>query len=201
MNNERIWLISDTHFNHYNIIQYCKRPYTSCEEMNEDLITRWNSVVKPHDIVYHLGDFSMIRHSDESYNNVKNIVSKLNGDIYLILGNHDRSYSSNLLTWYDLGFKKVYDSPIIVLDKYILSHEPIMGKNGIDLQYHPQLKNIHGHIHNNNDFYFDSHDTGFPQKKPVPHISNHTINVSVEMIDYTPIAFEKAVYKMIYFKK
>ena len=56
---EKIWVISDTHLNHANIIRYCARPYTSTEEMNKDLIKRWNSIVRPQDTVYHLGDFGM----------------------------------------------------------------------------------------------------------------------------------------------
>lgn len=194
------WVVSDTHFGHYNIIKYCNRPYATCEEMDEALISNWNNVVKPNDVVFHLGDFGMIRHSDSSINNIKNIIKRLNGDIYLILGNHDRSFSTDLSVWYMMGFKKVYDCPILFMDKYILSHEPISGKNGIDLQYHPHLKNIHGHIHNNNDLYFERTD-GIPKSKQIPHISSHTFNASVEMINYTPIRFEEIVYKMMYFKR
>jgi calcineurin-like phosphoesterase family protein len=51
-----IFFTSDTHFWHKNVIAYCSRPYQSLEEMNQDLITRWNARVKPEDTVYHLGD-------------------------------------------------------------------------------------------------------------------------------------------------
>ena len=56
-----IFFTSDTHFNHENIIKYCSRPYVDKNEMNEDLIKRWNSVVKENDIVFHLGDFMSIQ--------------------------------------------------------------------------------------------------------------------------------------------
>ena len=54
---------SDTHFGHNNIIKFCKRPWKTTEEMNEALIERWNSVVKPDDIVFHLGDFAFAANS------------------------------------------------------------------------------------------------------------------------------------------
>ena len=50
---------SDTHFGHNNIIEYCKRPYTSVEEMDAALEKNWNEVVKPDDLVYHLGDLAI----------------------------------------------------------------------------------------------------------------------------------------------
>ena len=48
----KIFVTSDTHFNHKNIIEYCKRPFKDTLEMNEYIIEKWNSVVKDEDIVY-----------------------------------------------------------------------------------------------------------------------------------------------------
>lgn len=79
-----IYFISDTHFNHSNIIEYCNRPFNDIKEMNDTLINNWNSVVKKDDIVYHLGDFAL---ADEE--KLKELYSKLNGTIILIRGNHD----------------------------------------------------------------------------------------------------------------
>lgn len=53
------YVISDTHFFHRNIIDYCKRPFKSVEEMNSEMIRKWHRRVKPDDIVYHLGDVGM----------------------------------------------------------------------------------------------------------------------------------------------
>ena len=52
------WVVSDTHFNHANIIQYCDRPFADVEQMNKELIKRWNNTVAKDDIVYQLGDFA-----------------------------------------------------------------------------------------------------------------------------------------------
>ena len=79
-----IFFTSDTHFNHTNIIKYAQRPYSDAEEMNEDLIKRWNSVVGKNDIVFHLGDFMF-----GNINRFWEFRSRLNGKIYLIHGNHD----------------------------------------------------------------------------------------------------------------
>lgn len=80
-----IWFTSDTHFNHSQIIKYCDRPYENQNDMNEDMIARWNAIVKPEDTVFHLGDFAFTSNIDT----IREIVSRLNGEIFLILGNHD----------------------------------------------------------------------------------------------------------------
>ncbi len=80
-----IYVISDTHFNHKNIIDYCNRPFKDIDEMNNTIIYNWNRIVKKDDIVYHLGDFFLGSKFD-----LKDIVDRLNGAIYLIRGNHDR---------------------------------------------------------------------------------------------------------------
>ena len=54
-----IWFTSDTHFSHCNIIKYCNRPFKDVDEMNKILIQNWNNVVRPDDIVWHLGDFAL----------------------------------------------------------------------------------------------------------------------------------------------
>ena len=52
-----IYFISDTHFGHKNIVSYCKRPFIDTHEMNKTIIDNINSVVKPSDTLYFLGDF------------------------------------------------------------------------------------------------------------------------------------------------
>jgi calcineurin-like phosphoesterase family protein len=81
-----VWITSDNHWGHKNIIKYCNRPFSSVEEMNETLIDNWNSVVKSTDMVYHLGDFGF---GKPEY--LLDIFKRLNGSRkVLIKGNHDK---------------------------------------------------------------------------------------------------------------
>lgn len=78
----KTFFTSDTHFGHENIIKYCNRPWATVEEMNEGIIENWNSVVKPGDTVYHLGDFSFAP--------AEPFLDRLNGNIHLMVGNHEK---------------------------------------------------------------------------------------------------------------
>lgn len=75
---------SDTHFGHANIIKLCNRPFKDVEEMNEKLIENWNKVVSEDGTVFHLGDFAF--GGSGLWNSV---IPRLNGQIYLIIGNHE----------------------------------------------------------------------------------------------------------------
>ena len=104
MNN--IYFTSDHHFGHTNIIKYSNRPFNNVDEMNEELIKRWNSKIQPHDRVYHLGDVGL-----GSPDELREILHRLNGKIYLIKGNHEHAalQSTDRFEWvkdyYELGIK------------------------------------------------------------------------------------------------
>jgi len=127
-----IWLISDTHFGHSNIIKYCERPFKNVNEMDACMISKWNERVKPSDVVIHLGDFCM--GNPEWYKN------ELNGIILLICGNHD----SNVVGLIESGF--IVSSKPIVFGNIVLSHYPLL-----DYELNGKL-NIHGHIHERESF-------------------------------------------------
>lgn len=159
----KIWLISDTHFEHSNVLTFTKpdgerlRPFDSLKEMHECMVTCWNETVKPEDKVYHLGDFAM-RRSGVPWAKV------LNGHKRLILGNHD---TADIRDYLDCGFEKVLGYR--VLDRLVLSHIPVH-----EHQVAKRFKgNIHGHLHGQ-------------------HLADlHYYNVSVEVIDYVPVDFEQ----------
>ena len=90
-----IWFTSDTHFDHAKILLYQQetRPFSSVEAMNDALIQNWNSLVSSGDVVYHLGDFAFRNHAD--------FARRLNGQIVLIEGSHDRMTAKDrkAFTW------------------------------------------------------------------------------------------------------
>lgn len=81
----KIWFSSDTHFDHQNILRSCDRPFSNAKEMNDAIIARHNERVSSGDRVYHLGDFCMSRDPKRWAQH----LWRLNGQIYLIRGNHD----------------------------------------------------------------------------------------------------------------
>ena len=177
-----IWVISDTHFRHANILKFkdqygnLVRPgFADVDEMDEHMIERWNSVVKPGDIVYHLGD--VVMNSNDDYTWFKKNWPRLNGSKRLIVGNHDD------IKFLSAGgfFKKVSMWRMFPEFGLMLSHVPLhessllrlrekSGKYPADCE---TLLNVHGHIHQN-------------PSPPGPYR-----NVSVEAINYTPINIEE----------
>ena len=126
-----IWVISDTHFGHENIIKYCGRPFKDAAEMDAALIANWNAVVQPHHHVYHLGDVAV------SQQRLNQVMPQLNGKKRLVLGNHDNhapiqdyaKYFEKILVW--RLFKPV-----------LLTHVPIHASS-----IRKARANVHGHTH------------------------------------------------------
>jgi calcineurin-like phosphoesterase family protein len=160
-----IWVISDTHFGHENIIKYCNRPYKDSKEMDESILDNWNSVVKDGDIVYHLGDVYFNLEKPSSF------LNKLKGRKRLVLGNHDNGKDQNLLN----VFQKIMVWKMFPEFGLLLTHVPVH-ESTLDRGLTENLRkltNVHGHIHN--------------KEPPSPF----HVNVSVEMVDYTPINIEE----------
>lgn len=167
----RVFVISDTHFNHTNIIDYCHRPFSSVEEMNEVLIRNWNKVVRNSDKIFCLGDFCL-----GSKDMCREITSRLNGFKTLIIGNHDRW---NKKFYEECGFDEVCKRPTIYDRHIILSHAPL---KMTDCKFDDiKVYNIYGHIHNN-----------------VSEGGNNTNSycVSVENVDYTPILIDEVIRRI-----
>lgn len=124
-----IFLSSDHHFMHENVIKYCGRPYANADEMNRDMARRWNEVVTPQDTVWYLGDFSLSPQAVERW--LKQLNYK---EIHLILGNHDKPFKSfnyieKYLRW---GFTSVQTEAYIPYGegsgfRFKLSHFPYKG--------------------------------------------------------------------------
>lgn len=132
------WLISDTHFGHKNILNFKKedgenlRSFSSMEEMDEIMVTNWNSVVKPDDKVYHIGDIAF-----NNFTYIQSIFNRLNGRKVLIKGNHDNWFKLSQYSqlFYDI---RAYH----VLDNILLAHIPIH-----PLSLERWRGQVHGHLH------------------------------------------------------
>ena len=137
--------------------------------MNHALVENWNSVVGEFDKVYYLGDLTYGR----GRRPIDYWLSKLNGEICFIRGNHDTDIITKaevIEDKYPIKYKG---------NKFLLMHDP----------YRPSSWKgwvIHGDKHNND-----------LEKYPHVNEENKTINVCVELIDYTPMSLDKIISKIL----
>ncbi len=126
---QQVFLASDLHLSHENIIKYCCRPFANAAEMDAVLIDNWNYSIKPSDAVYFLGDLTFGRNSRPP----DHYLRQLNGDLKLIRGNHDGKIESA-------------DASAVISEggcEFLLIHDP---------KDKPKVWKgwtIHGHTHNN----------------------------------------------------
>jgi calcineurin-like phosphoesterase family protein len=133
----KIWYTADTHFNHHNIIKYCKRPFQLSYEMNDAIIERWNEVVDKKDTVYHLGDVIFGKDLD---------LSRLNGTKFLLRGNHDKKNLAYLSNYFIVKDTDIY---IDHTSKLVMCHYPLK-----DWPHkHYGYTHLHGHSHGTQDNY------------------------------------------------
>lgn len=142
-----IWLTSDLHFNHVNILKYepVSRPYETLEEMNEVIIKNWNDRVKPEDTVYVLGDMVMGR-----LDAGRECLKRLNGKIVLIRGNHDSPKRIEMYKEMGIEVHDIYYLPY--KGRYfILCHFPIASEEFIKMviKDNSEVVNLYGHVHSN----------------------------------------------------
>jgi len=161
-----IYITADHHFSHGNIIKFCNRPFENSWEMDKFMINEWNSIIKDYDLVYYLGDFGL---GSPKYL-YENIISKLNGKIYFIKGNHDKSIDK---------IQNKYNSFEWIKDFYKLKIE---NKQPISLFHRPieswDNKN-YGSIH------FHGHSHGKCR------IIENRLDVGVDNIGYKPLKLEE----------
>lgn len=154
----RIFVISDTHFGHENILKFRDsntneliRNFSDIHDMNEYIVDRWNKTVNDDDIVYHLGDVYFGKGHE--------VLPRLKGRKRLLLGNHDHGKDQNL----QKHFQKIGMWRMFPEYNCLLTHVPIHESGLYKVRY-----NLHGHIHQN----------ASPTERH--------INCSVEVQDYMP---------------
>ncbi|MCQ9384680.1 metallophosphoesterase family protein [Brevibacterium sp. 50QC2O2] len=173
------FVTSDTHFGHARIIELCGRPFSSVQEMNGELIRRWNNVVGPDATVLHLGDLAL----GERERSI-GLTAALNGRKLIVPGNHDvfwshyrasakyKALNAELLE--HAGWQLLTEEVTAALDgrEVVISHFPYAGDSHGEDRYaklrptDTGLPLIHGHTHDidhgpqGNSFHVgvDAHD-------------------------------------------
>lgn len=143
------YFISDTHFGDKGIIKFERTRFENIDEHDQFIIDSINKIVKPTDELWILGDIGQLQ-----------LVPYINGRKYLLMGNHDKRPKKEYLGY----FAEVYNHPIYISNRVVLSHRPIPVTDG--------TLNVHGHLHGAR---LDS--------------ANH-FNISAHMIDYKPVSID-----------
>lgn len=161
-----VYFTSDTHFGSRRTLELSKRPFIDVDEMNWTMVERWNKVVKPQDVVYHLGDFG-----DLEWANL------LNGKIIFIPGNYEKDIRKEELEKYFYRVYKYHEAVKIKLfENYPpipIAHEPewirIIDKENIKLS-------LFGHIHGRQV------------------IKTFGLDVGVDAHNFTPLSHDEVVW-------
>ena len=162
---EKIYVFSDPHFDHTNIIRYCNRPFVNTPHMNRKLLDNWNKTVGENDTVYFLGDMAYGRNRRP----IDYWLGNLSGEIFYIRGNHDSDEITRAMVIpnrYGIQYENY---------KFLLMHDPYR-----PLGYDGWI--IHGDKHNNH-----------LKEYPFINQKNKTVNVSSELVHYTPLSLEKLI--------
>lgn len=152
---KKIWFTSDTHFGHIKDFLWSPRGFDSIEEHDEMIIKNWNELVAPDDDVYHLGDV-MLNDNEHGLE----CISRLNGKIHLIVGNHDTNTRIELYKQCPNIVSIDYAKEIKIGKNYFwLCHYPTITANYDDNKpWAKHLINIYGHTHQIGKFYeIDKH--------------------------------------------
>jgi len=176
-----VYFTSDLHFDHANIIRYDNRPFKDVNEMNTDLIRRWNARVKEDDTVYILGDFSW-----SGPQKTEEILKQLTGKKILVKGNHDNR-------WYRPGLRKYFEDVCNRLEIPIsgcnypctLSHSPVF----FHTHQHRGAVMLYGHVHNSAE-----HNMVESFRKTIEQLEAHPcymFNVGCMHWDYAPVTLEE----------
>ncbi len=168
----KVFFTSDTHFNHTNIIKFCNRPFKNVDEMNEALIANWNKVVSTDDFVFHLGDFCLGGAGEWT-----KVLDRLNGKIYLIVGNHDLK---NLRQGFTHRFEKVVMQMHIEVgnQKIYLNHCPFLCYGGA----YANTWQLFGHVHTSKS------NTGKDNGR-LRFLFPMQYDVGVDNNNFTPVSF------------
>jgi calcineurin-like phosphoesterase family protein len=177
------WFTADHHFGHKAIIEHTNRPFSSVEEMDEAMIDRWNAMVKPTDTVWHLGDLSLM-----SQTSVLSILRRLNGEIMLVPGGHDRNWLHRYVNCMDGTRVMVKDN--LSTRKFngytvTLCHYPL---RSWEKSYYGAL-HFHGHSHGLGGKARPSTDTQLPPDRK----RGWSVDVGVDVWNFLPVHLDDLI--------
>jgi calcineurin-like phosphoesterase family protein len=128
------FILSDLHLGHYNIIRYCRRPFSNAGEMDRVLIGNWNQIIGEADEVIYLGD---LRYSPEAPPSSE-YLTRMNGRVTMIRGNHDADIP-DAIPYLRINYNG---------DEFLFIHDPGDAPPGFTGWV------VHGHYHNNDVEHF-----------------------------------------------
>lgn len=196
---QKVFFISDLHFGHKNILNFCQRPFTDIKDMELKMISYWNAVVSNNDIVFVLGDTFWFNDRKA----MKRIFKQLNGkQIYLILGNHcdpntyerlkteeiigDRiQVLSDVVTLYLREYNSSTPETPTPLGEIVLSHYPLMTWSHRD----KGAINLFGHIHS-------GPRTLCAVDQDLPLWKGKQYDVGADNNNYTPVEYNRILAKL-----
>lgn len=162
---------ADTHFWHTSAVRF-RKGFESVEHMNEVLVENWNRRVKRNDIVYHLGDVSTA-----GATKTIDILSRLNGNKILVLGNHDHKMSKGVTSGFFERIEHLMEIKVEDADatdgyqRIVLCHFPLLTWN----RAHYGTWHLHGHSHGGLD----------------GKLEGRRLDVGVDCHNFAPISYEE----------
>ncbi|PZO72909.1 MAG: hypothetical protein DI629_20455 [Mesorhizobium amorphae] len=161
------FVTADTEFGNANVIRHAGRPFDSVLEMEERMVENWNAEVRRGDTVFHLGDLSANREAS------MRVLPRLNGEIRLIIGNHDKHLgflvANRLISGEPMESRMMRDGDVL----FMMSHRPMSLYN----MFHANVS-VHGHTHGLN-----------PPASLFPGAG--LVNVCVEQTGYRPLSWDE----------
>lgn len=190
--NKMRYYIADCHFGHDKVRVLDQRNFGSVEQMDEEMILAWNSIVhKKKDEVVILGDLSVAKGEA-----VNKLLKKLNGKKYLVSGNHDmrflhdKKFDVSLFEWVK-PYAEIRDNNRTV----VLCHYPVICYNG---QYHgDKTYMLYGHVHNTADYQNIKRFIKETRESTSggSNIPCNMINCFTMFSDYKPLTLDKWIEK------
>lgn len=189
------YYIADLHFFHEaQNYRMDHRGFESVKEMNEYMIKKWNGKVRKNDEVVIIGDLSWNKAEDTNI-----LLSRLNGRLYLIQGNHDHSWLNKCMNRF--VWVKPYEELSDNNRKVVLCHYPIICYNGqyrLDKDGNPRTYMLYGHVHDTQDQKLIEQFVDITRHTTVTDSQGNTRTIPCNMIncfcmysDYEPLTLDE----------